>query len=102
MCSIPQSQAVYAPFALRSKQNILDHIGSTELAANLFRATQTEDKLLRENIKGKDAANATHYGVGKEVREAIRKIGGTMPEELPPAEDIKKIERKQRKAIGRT
>ena len=85
---------------LKSKQNILDHMGSTELAANLFRATQTEDKLLREDIRGKDAANTTHFQVGSEVREAIRKIGGTMPEDLPPAEDIKKIERKQKKAIG--
>ena len=83
---------------LRSKQNILDHMGSTELAANLFRATQTEDKLLRENIKGKDAANTTHFQVGREVRETIRKIGGTMPEDLPPAEDIKKVSQRRKKS----
>lgn len=85
---------------LRSKQNILDHMGSTELAANLFRATQTEDKLRRENIRGKDAANATHYEVGKKVRDAIRDIGGMMPENLPPAEDIVKVERRLKKALG--
>ncbi|MDZ4381076.1 MAG: DNA damage-inducible protein D [Parvibaculum sp.] len=83
---------------LRAKQNILDHMGSTELAANLFRATQTEEKLRRENIKGKEAANAAHYEVGRKVRETIREIGGTMPENLPPAEDIVKVERRLSKA----
>ncbi|MCF8469733.1 MAG: DNA damage-inducible protein D [Parvibaculum sp.] len=83
---------------LRAKQNILDHMGSTELAANLFRATQTEEKLRRENIKGKDAANAAHYEVGRKVRDTIREIGGTMPEDLPPAEDIVKVGRRLSKA----
>lgn len=86
---------------LRAKQNILDHMGSTELAANLFRATQTEEKLRRENIRGKDAANATHFEVGKKVRDAIRDIGGTMPEQLPPAEDIAKVERRLKGASDR-
>lgn len=85
---------------LRAKQNILDYMGSTELAANLFRATQTEEKLRRENTKGKDAANATHYEVGRKVRETIRDIGGTMPENLEPAEDITKVERRIKKALG--
>ena len=85
---------------LRSKENILDHMGSTELAANLFRATQTEEKLRRENTKGKDAANNTHFEVGKRVRQAIRDIGGTMPEDLPPAEDIAKVGRRIKKAIA--
>ncbi len=76
---------------LRSKDNILDHMGSTELAANLFRATQTEDKLRREKTKGKDAANAAHFEVGQKVRSAIREIGGTMPENLPKAENIIKV-----------
>lgn len=79
---------------LRSKQNILDHMGSTELAANLFRATQTEEKLRRDNVKGKDAANQTHFEVGRKVRQTIAEIGGTMPEHLPPAEDISKVERR--------
>ncbi|WP_425995158.1 DNA damage-inducible protein D [Caulobacter sp. DWR1-3-2b1] len=85
---------------LRAKQNILDHMGSTELAANLFRATQTEEKLRRDGTKGKDAANAVHFEVGKKVRDAIRDIGGTMPENLPPSEDIVKVERRLKKALG--
>lgn len=85
---------------LRAKQNILDHMGSTELAANLFRATQTEDKLRRDGIRGKEAANAAHFEVGRKVRDTIRDIGGTMPENLPPAEDIVKVERRLKKALG--
>ena len=79
---------------LRKNENILDHMGSTELAANLFRATQTEEKLKRENIKGKQKANLTHYEVGKKVRKTIQELGGTMPEHLPTAESIKKIAKK--------
>lgn len=71
---------------LKKNQKILDHMGSTELAANLFRATQTEDKLRRENIKGKNKANQTHFEVGMIVRQTIEKLGGTMPEDLPVAE----------------
>ena len=74
-------------------------MGSTELAANLFRATQTEDKLRREKIRGKDAANSTHYEVGRKVRQAIKDIGGTMPEHLPAAEDIGKVARRLKKGI---
>jgi DNA-damage-inducible protein D len=76
---------------LKSKENPLDHMGSTELAANLFRATQTEDKLRREQTKGKLRANQLHYDVGKRVRQTIRDLGGTMPENLPPAENIEKV-----------
>jgi len=68
-------------------------MGSTELAANLFRATQTEEKLRREDIKGKEQANKTHYEIGKKVRKTIEEIGGTMPENLPVAESIKKLEK---------
>ncbi len=71
---------------LKKSQKILDHMGSTELAANLFRATQTEDKLRRENIKGKNKANQTHFEVGRKVRQTIKELGGTMPEDLPVAE----------------
>ena len=85
---------------LKKSQKILDHMGSTELAANLFRATQAEEKLRREKVKGKDAANRTHHAVGAKVRQTIRELGGTMPEELPAAESIKKIETKQRKQLG--
>ena len=70
-------------------------MGSTELAANLFRATQTEEKLRRENIKGKPKANQTHFDVGKKVRQTIHELGGDMPENLPTEESIKKVKRIQ-------
>ena len=69
-------------------------MGSIELAVNLFCATQTEEKLRRENIKGKTKANRTHYEVGAKVRKTIEELGGTMPEDLPVADSIKKIENK--------
>lgn len=85
---------------LGKNDNILDYMGHEELAANLFRATQTEAKLRRENIQGKDLANQAHYEVGKEVRETIGRLGGTMPENLPtPEKSIKQIEREQKKLI---
>lgn len=79
---------------MKPRQNILDHIGSTELAANLFRATQAEEKLKRENIKGRPAANQAHFEVGRKVRQVIADIGGRMPEKLPPAENIAKLGRR--------
>ena len=85
---------------LKKSQKILDHMGSTELAANLFRATQAEEKLRRDKVQGKDAANRTHREVGAKVRKTIQELGGTMPEELPVADSIKKIETKERKRIG--
>ena len=85
---------------LEKNDNILDYMGHEELAANLFRATQTEAKLRRENIQGKELANQTHYAVGKEVRETIGRLGGTMPENLPtPEKSIKQIEKEQRKLL---
>ncbi|MFA5252060.1 MAG: DNA damage-inducible protein D [Phycisphaerae bacterium] len=84
---------------LKKSQQILDHMGSTELAANLFRATQTEEKLRRENIKGKGKANRTHREVGAKIRQTIKELGGTMPEDLPVAEDIKKLETKRKKEL---
>ncbi len=90
---------IHAKKGLKKSQKILDHMGSTELAANLFRATQTEEKLRRENIKGKTRANQTHYEVGKKVRETIKELGGTMPEDLPVVEGIQKIERQEQKRI---
>ncbi len=83
---------------LKKSQKILDHMGSTELAANLFRATQTDEKIRRENIKGKVKANETHFEVGAKVRQTIKELGGTMPEDLPtPSKSIKQIEREQEK-----
>lgn len=85
---------------LKKSQHILDHMGSTELAANYFRITQTEEKLRRENIKGKEKANTTHYVVGKTVRRTIEELGGTMPEELPtPDKSVKQIEKNAQKKL---
>ena len=81
------------------KEDILDRMDSTELAANLFRATQTEEKLRRENIRSKQAANQVHEAVGKKVRQTIHDLGGTMPEDLPAVEDIKKVERRQKNRL---
>ena len=86
------AKAIHKRKRLKKSQQILDHMGSTELAANLFRATQTEEKLRREKIKSKTKANQTHYEVGKKVRKTIQELGGTMPENLPVAESIKKID----------
>lgn len=77
-------------------QKILDYMGSTELIANLFRISQTEEKLRKDTIQGADKATNVHYNVGKEVRTAIEKIGGTMPEDLPtPEKSIQQIEKEQ-------
>lgn len=92
------AKEIHARKGLKKSQKILDHMGSTELAANLFRATQTDEKLRRENIRGKEAAYATHYEVGKKVRQTIKELGGTMPEDLPtPEKSIAQIEREQEK-----
>lgn len=82
---------------LPKKANILDHMGSTELAANLFRITQTEEKLRSRNIQDKEAACDAHYEVGVKVRQTMRELSGIMPEDLPVAEDVKKIARQERK-----
>lgn len=87
---------------LKKSQHILDHMDYEELAANLFRATQTEAKLRRDNIESKDNANQTHYEVGKKVRQTIADLGGTMPEDLPtPEKSIRQIEKEQ-KQLNRT
>ena len=95
------AQDIHRRKGLQKGQQILDHMGSTELAANLFRATQAEEKLRREKILGKDKANAAHRAVGAKVRQTIKELGGTMPEALPPAESIKKLE-SQQKRLGQT
>ena len=90
------AKEIHARKGLKKSQKILDHMGSTELAANLFRATQTDEKLRRENIQGKQAAYDTHYQVGKKVRQTIQELGGTMPEDLPtPQKSFAQIEREQ-------
>ncbi|MDG9979475.1 DNA damage-inducible protein D [Ectopseudomonas oleovorans] len=86
-------KAIHRRKGLKKSQKILDHMGSTELAANLFRATQAEEKLRRDNVKGKQQANQVHFEVGRKVRETIAELGGTMPEDLPtPENSIKQIE----------
>jgi DNA-damage-inducible protein D len=88
---------------LKKSQKILDHMGSTELAANLFRATQTEEKLRRDEVADKQTANQTHNAVGRKVRETIRDLGGTMPEDLPtPEKGIQQLETAQKKLKDRS
>lgn len=89
---------IHARKGLKKSEKILDHMGSTELAANLFRATQAEEKLRRDEVADKDAANQTHFEVGQKVRTAIEDIGGTMPEDLPtPDRSVKRLEREQKR-----
>lgn len=94
------AKEIHARKGLKENEQILDHMGSTELAANLFRATQTDEKLRRENIRDKEKANQTHYEVGRKVRQTIAELGGTMPEDLPtPEKSIRQIESEQKKRI---
>lgn len=93
-----KSKEIHKRKGLSRPQKILDHMGSEELAANLFRATQAEAKLRRENVRGEKKANKTHYGVGKKVRGTIEELGGTMPEELPPADGVNKAKTRLKKA----
>lgn len=93
------AQDIHRRKNLKTSEQILDHMGSTELAANLFRATQTEEKIKREKIVGKDRANQAHEQVGRKVRQTIRELGGTMPENLPAADSLKKIGAAERKKL---
>ncbi|TAM12538.1 MAG: DNA damage-inducible protein D, partial [Rhodanobacter sp.] len=91
---------IHARKGLKKSQKILDHMGSTELAANLFRATQAEDKLRREGVRGKAQANRTHHEVGQKVRQTISELGGTMPENLPvPERSIQRVESARKKQL---
>lgn len=93
-----KAQDIKTRKGLKKNQDILDFMGSTELAANLFRATQTEEKLRREHIQGKSEANKTHYEVGKKVRQTIKELGGTMPEDLPtPEKSVRQIEKENKR-----
>jgi len=85
---------------LRYREDILDNMGSDELIANLFRISQTEQKLKKDNIKSENSANMTHYEVGKKIRKTIEELGGTMPEDLPtPEKSIKQIEKENKNKI---
>ena len=93
------AQDIHRRKGLKSGEQISDHMGSKELAANLFRATQTEEKIRREKIAGKESANQAHEQVGRKVRQTIKELGGTMPENLPAAGSIKKIGAAERKQL---
>ena len=85
---------------LRYREDILDNMGSEELAANLFRITQTESRLKKDNICSEKEANKTHYKIGKNIREVIAKNGGTMPEDLPtPEKSLKQLEKENKKKL---
>ncbi|MBF1754615.1 MAG: DNA damage-inducible protein D [Veillonella sp.] len=93
---------IHARKGLKKSQKILDHMGSTELAANLFRATQTDEKLRREGIKGKPQANKVHHDVGAKVRQTIKELGGTMPEDLAtPTKSIQQIKKEKQKKLSK-
>jgi DNA-damage-inducible protein D len=95
------AKEIHTKKGLAKSHQILDYMGSTELAANLFRATQTDEKLRNEKISDKETANQIHYNVGKKVRDTIQELGGTMPEDLPtPTKSIKQIEREQRRELN--
>jgi DNA-damage-inducible protein D len=97
------NKEIHARKGLKKSQKILDHMGSTELAANLFRATQTEEKLRRDKVGGKSQANQTHYEVGRKVRQTIQELGGTMPESLPkPESSIQQLESAKKKLTKKT
>ena len=90
------AKEIHARKGLKKGQQILNHMGSTELAADLFRTTQTDEKIRREQVAGKDEAGEVHFKVGQKVRQTIADLGGTMPEDLPtPEKSIQQIEKEQ-------
>ncbi len=96
------NKTIHARKQLKKSHKILDHMGSTELAANLFRATQTEEKLKRDQVKDKIQANQTHHDVGATIRKTIKELGGTMPEDLPtPKKSVKTLAKQQQKKLGK-
>ena len=96
------AKEIHARKGLKKSQRILDHMGSTELAANLFRATQTDEKLRRDQVSNKEEAGEVHFTVGSKVRQTIADLGGTMPEDLPtPHKGIKQLEREENRRIAK-
>ena len=99
-----KKQDIHRRKGLKKSQDILDHMNSEELAANLFRATQTEAKLLRDRVNNKNDANTTHFEVGQRIRKMIEEFGNEMPENLPlPKESVKQLElrkKRERKKLG--
>jgi len=96
-----RARDIHARKGLKRSQHILDHMGSTELAANWFRATQADEKIRRDGVQGRDAANQTHHAVGQAVRRfIIEDLGGTPPEELPtPMQSIQQLQRAEQRRI---
>jgi DNA-damage-inducible protein D len=95
-----KARDIHTHKGLKKSQEILDYMGSDELAANIFRASQTKQKLEREQVKEKEIANRVHHEVGKKVRQTIQELGGTLPEDLPtPAESIQQLQRKEQKRL---
>ncbi len=95
-----RAKDIHVRKGLKKSQQILDHMGSEELADNIFRAAQTDAKLRREQITGKDEANRTHQEVGAEVRQTIKRLGGTMPEDLPtPEKSIQQLQSAEEKRL---
>lgn len=91
---------IHARKKLQPRDKILDYMGSEELGANIFRATQTDAKLRRERLQGKEAANRTHNEVGREVRATLERLGATMPEDLPtPEKSIEQIQREEQRRL---
>lgn len=88
------NEAIKQRKGIPKKENLMDRMDTTELAANQFRMTQTRDKLARDKVKEQHQAIHAHEAVGKEVREAIKRIGGVMPEHIPPAEHINEVEKR--------
>ena len=86
--------AIMAHKGIAPREQLMDRMNATELAANQFRMTQARDKLARENVRTQQRAIDTHHAVGREVRDAIARIGGTLPEDIPPAEHIKAVEKR--------
>lgn len=87
---------------LRYREDILDNMGSDELIANLFRISQTEQKLKKDNVQTEKEVNKTHYNIGKNIREVIAKNGGTMSEELPtPKKSLKQLEKENKKMLNK-
>jgi DNA-damage-inducible protein D len=94
------AQAIHSRKVLHKGQKILDHMGSTELAANLFRSTQAEEQIRLREIQGKEQANIVHHKVGKKVRQTIQELGGTMPEDLPtPKKSIQQLQNEEQKRL---
>ncbi len=95
-----KAKDIHARKGLQKGLQILDHMGSDELIANLFRASQTRQKLEREHIQGKEQANRTHHKMGRKVREFIQEVGGTLPEDLPtPEESIQELQAREHRQL---